>query len=227
MQRVCEPELMDDPQQVQAYAQADFSDGDRRTLALIESLLARSPSLPEAPLFIDLGCGPGNITLPLAASHPSAELVGVDGAGSMLSVAAQRAAAAGLTVRWQQASLQDLQRGDLPELLGRADLIVSNSLLHHLHQPGLLWSLTRVLAAPGCRVLHRDLRRPATLMEARQLKERHLPDGPQLLVRDFLASLQAAFEVSEVEAQLAAADLNGLNVRAEDDRYLVVSGLVD
>ena len=64
-------------------------------------------------------------------------------------------------------------------------------------------------------------------MEARQLQERHLPDGPQLLVRDFLASLQAAFEISEVEAQLAAADLNGLNVRAEDDRYLVVSGLVD
>ena len=46
-------------------------------------------------------------------------------------------------------------------------------------------------------------------------------------MRDFLASLQAAFEVQEVEAQLRAADLGGLSVCAEDDRYLVVSGLVD
>jgi 2-polyprenyl-3-methyl-5-hydroxy-6-metoxy-1,4-benzoquinol methylase len=227
MQRVPEPELMDDPQQVEAYAQADFSDGDRRTLALIETLLARTPALPQAPLFIDLGCGPGNITLPLALSHPTAQLVGVDGAESMLAVAAQRSSAQGLTVRWRHVSLQDLQRGDLPELIGRADLIVSNSLLHHLHQPALLWTLTRLLAAPGCRVLHRDLRRPASLTEARQLQKRHLPGGPEMLVRDFLASLQAAFEVPEVEAQLRAAGLGGLSVCAEDDRYLVVSGLVD
>ena len=227
MQRVPEPELMDDPQQVQAYAQADFSDGDLRTLALIEALLARSPRLPATPLFVDLGCGPGNITLPLAASHPNAQLVGVDGAGSMLSVAAQRSAASGFKVCWRHASLQDLQQGDLPELIGRADLIVSNSLLHHLHQPDLLWTLTRRLAAPGCRVLFRDLRRPASLKEARQLVERHLPGGPELLVRDFLASLLAAFEVPEVEDQLRAADLGVLSVCAEDDRYLVVSGLVD
>ena len=227
MQRVPEPELMDDPQQVQAYAQADFSDGDRRTLELVESLLARSPALPPAPLFIDLGCGPGNITLPLAASHPNAQVVGVDGARSMLSVAAQRSAANGLTVCWRHASLQDLQRGVLPELIGRADLIVSNSVLHHLHQPALLWTLTRRLAAPGCRVLHRDLRRPASPKEARQLLERHLPGGAEPLVRDFLASLHAAFEATEVEAQLRAAGLGGLSVCAEDDRYLVVSGLVD
>ena len=227
MQRVPEPELMDDPQQVHAYAQADFSDGDQRTLALIETLLERFSSLPQAPLFIDLGCGPGNITLPLAAAYPNAQLVGVDGAESMLGVAAQRSADRGLTVLWRHISLQDLQRGELPELVGRADLIISNSLLHHLHQPDLLWTLTRRLAAPGCRVLHRDLRRPESLKVARQLLERHLPGGPELLVRDFLASLQAAFEVQEVEAQLRAADLGGLSVCAEDDRYLVVSGLVD
>ena len=46
-------------------------------------------------------------------------------------------------------------------------------------------------------------------------------------MRDFLASLHAAFEATEVEAQLRAAALGGLSVCADDDRYLVVSGLVD
>ncbi|MGB0825150.1 MAG: class I SAM-dependent methyltransferase, partial [Synechococcus sp.] len=111
-------------------------------------------------------------------------------------------------------------------LLGQADLIVSNSLLHHLHQPDLLWTVTQALAAPGCRALHRDLRRPASDAEIEQLLLKHLPSAPEVLQHDFAASLAAAFEPQEVTAELHRLDLNELTVSAEDDRYLVVSGLV-
>ena len=60
----------------------------------------------------------------------------------------------------------------------------------------------------------------------RRLQAVHLPDTPEVLRQDFIASLAAAFEPAEVEDQLREAGLDGLSVSQEGDRYLVVSGLV-
>ena len=224
MQRVPEPELMDDADQARAYAAADFTAGDQQTIALIRALVSENATVASPARVIDLGCGPGNITLRLGEVFPEAEVIGVDGADAMLKLARARASAQDCRVQFLECPLQRLN--DSP-LVGTADLIVSNSLLHHLHQPDLLWMLTRTLARPGCRVLHRDLRRPASPAELDRLQRRHLPDAPQVLINDFRASLAAAFEPEEVESQLRNAGLTRLTVVAEDDRYLVVSGLVD
>ena len=220
MQRLPEPELMRDVVQVMAYAAADFSAGDQRTLALIDALFTSPPTGTAPAVILDLGCGPGNITLPLARRFPGAQVIGVDGSPAMLQVARDRADQQGLSLDLRCSTLQDLA-------LEPVDLIVSNSLLHHLHEPGLLWGLTRELAAPGCRVLHRDLRRPAALAEVHRLQQLHCFDAPAVLIQDFCASLVAAFTPEEVQQQLALAGLDGLTVETEDDRYLVVSGLVD
>jgi len=224
MQRVPEPELMDDADQARAYAAADFTAGDQQTIALIRALVSENATGASPARVIDLGCGPGNITLRLGEVFPEAEVIGVDGADAMLKLARARASAQDCRVQFLECPLQRLN--DSP-LVGTADLIVSNSLLHHLHQPDLLWMLTRTLARPGCRVLHRDLRRPASPAELDRLQRRHLPDAPQVLIHDFRASLAAAFEPEEVESQLQNAGLTRLTVAEEDDRYLVVSGLVD
>ena len=220
MQRLPEPELMTEPGQVLAYADADFAAGDDHTLALIESLLASDQAGPAPQRIVDLGCGPGNITLRLAQRFPTARVIGVDGSPAMLALAESRAQAMRLPVAFRCSTLQELE-------LEPADLLVSNSLLHHLHDPALLWQVTQRLAVGRCRVLHRDLRRPASLLEVHRLQQRHLPDAPAVLVQDFCASLVAAFEPAEVRQQLQAAGLAQLSVSAEDDRYLVVSGWVD
>ena len=224
MQRVPEPELMDDADQARAYAAADFTAGDQQTIALIRALVSKTATGASPSRVIDLGCGPGNITLRLGEVFPEAEVIGVDGADAMLKLARARASAQDCRVQFLEFPLQRLNDSSL---VGTADLIVSNSLLHHLHQPDLLWTLTRTLARPGCRVLHRDLRRPSSPAELDRLQRRHLPDAPQVLIHDFRASLAAAFEPEEVESQLRNAGLTRLTVVAEDDRYLVVSGLVD
>ena len=223
MQRRPEPELMNGDAQVQAYAAADFSSGDQATIEAIQRLLSRTSPLPPDPLVVDLGCGPGNITLRLAGLFPKARIVGIDGAGSMLAVARERAQQQLLKISFLCQTLQEVLEGPL---LGQADLIVSNSLLHHLHKPDLLWMVTRELAAPGCRSLHRDLRRPASDAEIQQLLLKHLPSSPEVLQHDFAASLAAAFEPQEVSAELHRLGLDQMTVSAEDDRYLVVSGLV-
>jgi hypothetical protein len=65
------------------------------------------------------------------------------------------------------------------------------------------------------------------LSELDRLQRRYLPEAPSVLIQDFRASLAAAFEPDEVKSQLKRSGLTSLSVEAEDDRYLVVSGLVD
>ena len=219
MQRCPEPELMNGVDQVAAYAAADFSAGDDVTIDRIHSLIAERP-LGNNPVVVDLGCGPGNITLLLARLLPEARVIGIDGADRMLELARQRAADQGLAI--------EFLHQDLRQIRGlKADLVVSNSLLHQLHDPLLLWRVTSELANRGCRVLHRDLRRPQSMDELNHLQALHLPDAPEVLIEDFRASLRAAFEPSEVAEQLRITAMQQLSVQLEGDRYLVVSGLVN
>ena len=219
MQRCPEPELMNGVDQVAAYAAADFSAGDGVTIDRIRSLIAERP-LGSNPVVVDLGCGPGNITLLLARLLPEARVIGIDGAERMLELARQRAADQGLAI--------EFLHQDLRQIRGlKADLVVSNSLLHQLHDPLLLWRVTSELANRGCRVLHRDLRRPESMEELNHLQALHLPDAPEVLIEDFRASLRAAFEPSEVAEQLRITAMQQLSVQLEGDRYLVVSGLVN
>lgn len=220
MERIPEPELMDGEQQVQAYASADFAAADQ---AFVERLPPGCGAQPGA-LLVDLGCGPGNISFRLARRWPAARVVGLDGAGRMLAVARQRLAAepalAG-RLRFLEARLPLAAPG---ALAGACAAVVSNSLLHHLHDPAVLWQTTLALAGPGAWVALQDLRRPATPAALDALVEREMAAAPAVLRHDFRASLQAAFTPEEVAAQLAAAGLSGLSVAPLGDRHLAVWG---
>lgn len=230
MERRCEPELMDDALQVQAYAEADFSAGDQ---AVVERIAALFPA-GLGPRVADLGCGPGNISFRLADRFAQSAVLGLDGAAAMLAVAGARlgpwrqgpGAAHPERLAFRQALLP-LTPGDARELAGGFTALVSNSLLHHLHDPLVLWRTVADLAAPGAAVYIKDLRRPASPEEAQALLARHLGDAPAVLQRDYLASLQAAFEPEEVAEQLQTAGLGPLQVRPLEDRYLEVWGRLE
>jgi SAM-dependent methyltransferase len=226
MRRTVEPELMDDPLQVLAYAEADFRATDQ---ALVDRLVELFGEAVGTRL-VDLGCGPGNISFLLAERFPGAMVLGLDGAAAMLQVAnkelARRALISpGLAERMGFAQVR-LGVGELGFEAFTA--VVSNSLLHHLHHPQCLWDNLRQLAEPGAAIYIKDLRRPATAGAAVSLLETYLAGAPPVLQRDYLASLHAAFEPAEVEAQLRSAGLplghDGLQVTALDDRYLEVWG---
>ena len=65
--RVTEPELMDDPAQVDAYASADWSDAHDR---LMRELALRFPRESLSGVFLDLGCGPGDDTFRFLRDFP-------------------------------------------------------------------------------------------------------------------------------------------------------------
>ena len=218
MQRVPEPELMDGRAQAEAYAAADFRASDQAVVDRLGELFRDGLGLR----LIDLGCGPGNISFRLARRWPEAVVVGVDGAGAMLQLAeAQLAEEAPLQgrVRFERACLPDRH------LAGGYSAVVSNSLLHHLHSPAVLWQSVRQLGASGACVYIKDLRRPDSAAAAEALRKLYLADAPAVLQHDYLASLHAAFTPEEVVQQLQQAGLaDQLQVAAVEDRYLEVWG---
>jgi SAM-dependent methyltransferase len=218
MQRIPEPELMDEFEQARAYAEADFSEPNQRFVQLFE---AEFPALTSGHV-VDLGCGPGDIAVGLARRHAGLHVDGVDGARAMLDFAEARLRAEpalASRVRFVQAVLPEAA---LPR--GRYDAVVSNSLLHHLHDPGVLWRAVRSLGAPGAAVLVMDLYRPDTPGAARKIVETYAGEEPELLKRDFFNSLCAAFDPAELHMQLLDCGLGALQVRTVSDRHLMVAG---
>jgi len=218
MKRLLEPELMIEPEQVNAYANADF---DEPHSNFIEMLKKYCGFIEEVGTVLDLGCGPGDITFKFAKAFPNARIDTVDGSEEMLNFA------------------KDILEGK-PELYGRIkfvhsmiqdfsstrqyDLIIGNSFLHHLPDPLVLWKKIKEISSPETYIFVMDLLRPDTVEEAERLRDMYVKDEPEILQRDFYNSLLAAFEVDEVREQLVKEDLSNLDVLQVTDRHLIVFG---
>ncbi len=223
-----EPELMDGDDQAIAYAAADFSVEDGALVDRFVALAGPGWGDGRGRAVLDLGCGPGNICQRLAQRLPAARLLGLDGAAAMLAIAEDRRRRAdppltGLAYR-QGCLPLDPEATRALRAEGPWDAVVSNSLLHHLHDPAVFWRTLVDLAAPGALVLLRDLRRPDDEARRQALVAVHAATAPPVLRHDFAASLAAAFTPAEVEAQLLQAGLTGLQVRPLGDRHLEVWG---
>ncbi len=218
MDRILEPELMEDEAQGEAYAQADFSGPNMQFLDLFA---AKFPNFSARGRVLDLGCGPADILVRFVRRYPGCQCVGVDGSEAMLApgrrVIEQKSLSHCISLHCQclplAVSTQCFQA------------ILSNSLLHHLHQPRVLWQTVADCAAPGASILIMDLFRPRSQDAARRIVTTYAGNESPILQEDFYNSLLAAFRVEEVRAQLRQA---GLDLRCEEvsDRHLAVWGIL-
>ena len=221
MERTPEPELMNEPEQARAYAEADFNEAN--TL-FVDQFRSRFPDFHSGRL-LDLGCGPADITFRLAAALPGVVIDGVDGAGEMLRFGRDK-----LERDQALASRVTLIEGFIPGVelpASQYEALVSNSLLHHLHEPDVLWQMISGLSAPGAIVMIMDLFRPPNCDRAVSLVECYAQNAPQILKEDFYNSLLAAFTPQEVMEQLARHGLQPLQVETVSDRHLLISGRLD
>jgi len=184
--RTPEPEVMSDADEVEAYASAAAqaylnSIDDTLVRQVLQAgqecgILGNNKSdaghalgVPGEPRFkripsvwlLDVGTGPGGIPLKIARRCPELGVVGVDRSFNMIRVARQLAAEQGLGDRAFFLVGEASSLG-FPE--GSFEIVISNSLLHHLPYPILaLNEMARVAKAQGV-VLLRDLRRPSRLV---------------------------------------------------------------
>jgi ubiquinone/menaquinone biosynthesis C-methylase UbiE len=219
MKRVTEPELMTDEEQARAYALADFEEPHE---AFVSDFKRVFTSRDPGSYVLDLGCGPGDVSIRFARAFPECEVHGIDGSEAMLRfgvVLLDRAPGVRHRVR--------LICGMLPDAAPPRksyDAVISNSLLHHLPEPRVLWQCVRRFAKSGAPVFVKDLMRPRSEREAREMTKQYVASEPEVLQQDFYNSLLASFEPDEIREQLAAAKLD-FTVEQIGDRHVIAYGL--
>jgi ubiquinone/menaquinone biosynthesis C-methylase UbiE len=217
MDRILEPEIMDNEVEADAYARADFADSNQW---YADHFTAEYPAhLRE---ILDLGCGPADVPLRVARLAPDVRITAVDGSPAMLDLARKAIDAA------QLANRIELHLGRLPGLPLRErhfDAVLSKDMLHHLPDPQALWSEVRRLARPAGAVYVMDLVRPDSPAAATEIVERVAAREHPLLKKDFYNSLCAAFTVSEVRDQLRDAGLP-LTVEQVTERHMRIKGIL-
>jgi trans-aconitate methyltransferase len=108
---------------------------------LIADLVAHY-SLDGAGRLLDLGCGPGTLTLPLASHFES--VLAVDIAEDMIVEARRQPVPPGAAIEWR-----GMRAEDVSPALGTFRLVTSGSAFHWMDRDGVLTRVQEVLE-PGC-----------------------------------------------------------------------------
>jgi len=217
LERILEPEIMGERQQALAYAKADFSSSNQW---YVDHLLADYPG--RLGNVLDIGCGPGDVMLRLAATRPALRITAIDGSRAMIELMREAVQRAGFQGRITP--LQGYIPGlPLPE--HSFDAILSKDLLHHLPDPMVLWREAKRLGCPGAAIYVMDLMRPESPQVARNIVETVAQNELPVLKEDFYASLCAAFTPDEARAQVIRSGLP-LQVSPISDRHMVIKGVL-
>lgn len=216
MQRIPEPELMLDEDQAMAYANADFEEPHNHFIELLKESVGSA--IPATGLAVDLGCGAADISIRFAKAFPHFQIDGLDGSAAMLAEGIKAINVSGLHKRINliEGYLQETTLTDKDY-----NLIFSNSLLHHLHAPTLLWNcIKNVKGHPSVFIM--DLMRPDSEEKVDWMVKEYAAGELEVLQRDFYNSLKAAFTLDEVKQQLIGAGLDDFKVSVVSDRHLTV-----
>ena len=231
MERVPEPELMEEKEQVISYDEADFSEGEVNLINQIDHyLLRKNISLGEKDLIVDLGCGPGNISEKLAIKWPNTEVIGIDGSKEMILRAEYNK-----NISNNQKKLKNLLYicSDIKDIKSdnflfnkEISLLVSNSLIHHITYIEDFFNTIKSLSSNSTVNFHKDLKRPLDEKSALELKAQCSKIYNETLTNDYYASLKASYTFKELKKFTLENNLSSLEVFEDGDKYLIVYGNV-
>jgi ubiquinone/menaquinone biosynthesis C-methylase UbiE len=209
-----EPEAMGAADEVEAYASAAAQAHlDSIDNTLVEQILSLDP---PAGRLLDVGAGPGNISLKIARRCPRLQVVGLDYSQNMVRAARQAASEQELTER-ARFFVGDANRLCLPD--ASFNVVLSNSVLHHLAKPVAMLNEMARVAKPDGVILLRDLRRPSRLAFPLHVRwyGRYYTG---LMYRLFRDSVHAAYTGQELAELLRQSTLHGARVFFHERTHL-------
>ncbi len=208
---------MDSVEQAEAYAETDFSGPHDEFVRKFRDLF---PDFSSGKV-LDLGCGTADVIIRFAKVFQKTDITGIDGASEMLDFGIRDIVKNGLE---EQINLHKCLLSDKLLLKSKYDAVISNSLLHHLKDPLVIWKTVMQCAKPGAPVFIMDLYRPTSSDKADEIVRMYAADAPPLLQKDFYNSLLAAYTKEEIIEQLNTLSYNSLTVEIISDRHVLVWG---
>jgi ubiquinone/menaquinone biosynthesis C-methylase UbiE len=213
MNRILEPEVMDTWLEATAYDAMDF---ESVNTAFATDAIDLDP---HAVKILDVGTGTARIPILMCQQRPQYLITGIDLAQSMLIIGQRNVEAAGLNQRIRLERV-DSKRMPYPDL--EFDMIVSNSLVHHVPDPLSFFQEIKRLVRPGGAILIRDLIRPENDIIVNELIVKigkEYDAHQQQLFRD---SLKAALTLTEVQDLIDQVGLSKVTLSQSSDLHWTI-----
>lgn len=209
--RILEPEVMDTEEDAAEYNSIPNNDVNA---AFVEEVLNVSPI--NAIRLVDLGSGPAHIPILFALKRPQLIITAVELAENMITIAQQNIKNANVADRII-IKKQDIKRTMLAQK--SFDIIISNSCVHHIHNPIELFVEAKRLVSKGGVIYFKDLLRPKSLSELEHLVGKYAHDVNDYQRILFRNSLHAALTLDEVKTNAEAAGLSNAEIKQTSDRH--------
>ena len=210
MKRIVEPEVMDTAEAAEAYDAMGHGEVDQ---AFVDRVITLGASTGH---FLDVGTGPAQIPILLAQRCPNIHITAIDLSEEMLKIAKRHVANAGLT---DQITLECIDAKTLPYPDNTFDGLISNSIVHHIHDAMKALEEMGRVTRPKRPVLIRDLIRPETPVDAQAFVDRYAANDTPHQQKLYYDSFLAAFTIAEVNEMLTQMDMPGATVVQSTDRH--------
>jgi SAM-dependent methyltransferase len=241
LERVLEPEVMDSPAEAADYDAMDHAEVNQRFVDDLltacsnsEFRIRNSESKAEAGDhsefcilnsaldILDLGTGTALIPIEVCKRLPSCRVMAADAAVSMLELARYNVEVHSLTSRIE---LAQVDAKKLPFADGLFDVVMSNSIVHHIPEPmDVIREAVRV-TKPGGLLFFRDLLRPDSESELESLVATYTAGASDNQQRMFGESLHAALSLQEIRGLVVSLGFGADSVQQTSDRHWTWAGV--
>ena len=241
LERILEPEVMDSPEDASDYDAMDHAVVNR---AFVDDLLAtlegskfkvhRSKfsvqgsefELPEAALdlepegrtcdVLDLGTGTALIPIELCRRFAACRVMAADAAVSMLELARYNVEVQGQIGRIELAHVDAKRLNFADEMF---DLVMSNSIIHHIPEPICVLREALRVTRHGGLLFFRDLLRPRDASELQRLVDTYAGGANTHQQALFAESLHAALSLDEIRSLVVSLGYPADSVTQTSDRH--------
>ena len=223
--RTLEPEVMDISQEAVDYNAMDHGEVNRAFvcdfLRAGRTLGMRLDEGGQPSMMLDVGTGTALIPIELCLKSSPCRVTAIDLAAEMLKLARQNVETVGLQ---DAIVLEQIDAKYLPYDDHFFDVVVSNSIIHHIAQPvQVLVEMLRVLR-PGGLLFIRDLLRPDQLQTLDHLVATYAGDENEDQQQMFRDSLHAALTLDEIRELLDELKISRSWVSQTTDRHWTIAG---
>jgi len=210
--RTLEPEVMETEKDALEYDSMDFSEVNL-SFALRALELA-----PTTGRILDIGTGTARIPIEMMQQGKNNNITihAIDLSAAMLDVARKNVGEKRMNT---PITLQLVDAKQLPFMEEEFDMVISNSVVHHVPDPSTFFGEMARVVRKGGGIFVRDLMRPASLAMVDHLVHTYAGDSNPYQQKLYRDSLHAALTIPEVEEYVKSAGIRGARVVQSSDRH--------
>ena len=215
LKRILEPEVMDTQAEALTYDEMDHREVNEQFVA---DLLAFAKSMGNELTgeALDLGTGTARIPIQLCEALEDIRIMAVDLSYEMLDIAKLNIE---LSSNLERIMLGHCDAKQIELADNRFDLVLSNSIVHHIPDPKSTFAEAIRVCRPQGLLFFRDLLRPNSEDLVKELVKTYAGDEPDHARKMFDDSLRAAFTVEEVQDFVGELGFSPQTVQATSDRH--------